>query len=92
MNNAKAQRKAERRRKLVNRKRRIQYRLRNINWAPQEEPMCTASNIHYELANRVRGLGAGGIGAMHPLGRRIGQVALEGSHTVMHAAELHESC
>jgi hypothetical protein len=36
--------------------------------------MMTASNIHYELADRVQGLSAGGIGAMHLLARRIGLI------------------
>jgi hypothetical protein len=36
--------------------------------------MFTASNIHYELADRVHGLGPGGIGAMHLLARRTGLI------------------
>jgi hypothetical protein len=36
--------------------------------------MFTASNIRYELADRVRGMGPGGIGAMHGLARRTGLV------------------
>ena len=66
------QSKAERKRRLINRKRRIQYRLRDINWAPQDKPMFTAGNIQYELADRMHGLGPGGIGAMHLLARRTG--------------------
>jgi hypothetical protein len=61
--------------KLVNRKRRIQHRLRERTWAPQDRPMLAASNIHYELADRVRGLGPGGIGAVHHLARRVGLIA-----------------
>jgi hypothetical protein len=34
--------------------------------------MFTAGNIHYELADKTRGLGAGGIGAMHLLAKRSG--------------------
>jgi hypothetical protein len=34
--------------------------------------MISASNIHYELGERVHGLGAGGIGAIHLLVRRFG--------------------
>src|SRR5688500_1103035 len=34
--------------------------------------MLTASNIHYEVAERSRGLSYGGIGAMHLLVRRLG--------------------
>ena len=33
--------------------------------------MMTASNIHYESADRVRGLSAGGIGALFLLAQRI---------------------
>src|SRR4051812_49391241 len=36
--------------------------------------MMTAHNIHYELAGRVQGLAAGGIGAMLLLARRIGLI------------------
>ena len=62
------------RHELVNRKRRIEYRLRDRQWPPQERPMFTASNIHYELSDRVAGLGPGGIGAMHLLARRTGLI------------------
>ena len=63
-----------RRRTLENRKRRIAWRLRDIDWEAQPKPMLAASNIHYELAERSRGLAAGGIGAMHLLARRVGLV------------------
>ena len=36
--------------------------------------MMTATNIHYELADRVQGLSAGGIGAMLTLARRTGLI------------------
>ena len=36
--------------------------------------MYTASNIHYEHSDRVRGLGSGGIGAMHRLAQHVGLV------------------
>jgi hypothetical protein len=36
--------------------------------------MMTAANIHYELADRVQGLSAGGIGAMLLLARRTGLI------------------
>ncbi|MGD2110767.1 MAG: hypothetical protein PVI86_15420 [Phycisphaerae bacterium] len=72
MSKIRAQSKAERKRKLANRKRRIQYRLRDMHWEAQDKPMFTACNVHYEVADRVRGLGPGGIGAMHLLARRTG--------------------
>src|SRR3954447_16024077 len=36
--------------------------------------MMTASNIHYEIADRVRGIAPGGIGAIHLLARKIGLI------------------
>ncbi len=63
-----------RQRKLRNRKRRIQRRLRAIDWPAQTEPMFRATNIHYELSERIRGLAAGGIGLMHRLAQRVGLI------------------
>jgi hypothetical protein len=60
--------------KLINRKRRIVRRLRKRAWEFRDRPMLAASNIHYELADRVAGLGSGGIGAMHLLARRTGLI------------------
>jgi hypothetical protein len=57
---------------LKNRKRRIERRLAPKFWRPQDSPMFSASNIHYEVADRTRGLGCGGIGAMHRLARQSG--------------------
>ena len=34
----------------------------------------TASNIHYEIAERCRGIGVGGIGAIHTLVRQLGLI------------------
>jgi len=58
--------------KLQRRKQRIQYRLRNINWKEQNKPMLSASNIHYDIADRSRGLVYGGIGGIQLLARRTG--------------------
>ena len=60
------------RQRLTNSKLRIEYRLRKINWPEQPEPMFSASNIHYEVADRTRAIGCGGIGAMHLLARHSG--------------------
>ena len=60
------------RRRLANGKRRIAYRLREIHWPEQSKPMLSASNIHYEVAQRARALACGGIGAMHLLARQTG--------------------
>ena len=69
MSRNRAQSKTERKRRLINRKRRIQYRLGDRHWTDQPRPMFRASNIHYELADRARGLVPGGIGAMHLVAR-----------------------
>jgi hypothetical protein len=62
------------RKSLARCKRRIQYRLRLKQWPDQPRPMFQASNIHYERAERTRGLAAGGIGAIHLLAQRVGLV------------------
>src|SRR5881296_3635852 len=56
-------------------KRRIERRLRRRHGTAQLEPMLRGRNIHYEGSDRVRGLGAGGIGAMHLLAQRTGLTA-----------------
>jgi hypothetical protein len=62
------------RRKLANGKRRIERRL-DKNVLPEvDQPMFSASNIHYEIGDRVRGVAHGGIGAIHLLARRIGLI------------------
>lgn len=50
--------------------------------------MFTASNIHYELADKTRGLSAGGIGAMHLLARRSGLV--QAIDERLHLLKLHK--
>jgi hypothetical protein len=42
--------------KLKQRKHKIQYQLRDINWKEQNKPMFAASNIHYDIADRTHGL------------------------------------
>ena len=42
------------RQQLYNGKRRIEHRLRPIQWAAQKWPMLSASNIHYDVAGRTR--------------------------------------
>ena len=65
----------ERNHRILNeRQRRILNRIENRPGPEREEPMMTASNIHYELADRVQGLSAGGIGAIHLLARRTGLI------------------
>ena len=87
MSNRKHEKAVKRKRKLWNRRCRIKYRLRDRAWSPRDRPMFTAGNIHYELADRVRGLGPGGIGAMHLLARRSG--LLEDIDRRLHLLKIH---
>ena len=60
------------REKLARRKRRIQKRLDKSDLGDCSKPMLTASNIRYEIGERSRGIGYGGIGAMHLLVGKLG--------------------
>ena len=59
---------------LRNRKQRIQRRLVPKNREEQPQPMFQASNIHYEMAERVQAVNCGGIGAMHLMVQRLGLI------------------
>jgi len=76
------------RKKLVRGKRRNQYRLRDIEWEDQPDPMFSAGNIQYELADRSRGLACGGIGAIHLLARRSGLI--EAIDRRLHLLKIHK--
>ena len=73
--------------KLLQRKRRILKRIENRPGPQRQSPMMTASNIQYELADRVGGLAAGGIGAMLLLARRIGLIT--GIDQKLHVLKVH---
>jgi hypothetical protein len=60
------------RRQLARRKRRIARRLDKNDNRGCERPMLTASNIHYEIAERTRATAHGGIGLIHLLVRTLG--------------------
>ena len=75
------------RRLVTNGKRRIQYRLRDRTWEAQKDPMLTASNIQYEMADRTRGLAVGGIGMVHLLARRTGLI--EAIDQALHVLKIH---
>ena len=61
-------------RQLNRRKRRILRRIKNQPGVERHQPMMTASNIHYEIADRTRAISPGGIGAIHLLAQRLGLV------------------
>ena len=56
---------------LAARKRRIKRRLDKTK-LDGDCPMLSASNIHYEIADRTRAISAGGIGMVHQMVRRLG--------------------
>jgi Transposase DDE domain group 1 len=74
-NSAKNQKRERNRRLLNERKRRLLKRIENRPGPERDQPMMTASNIHYELADRAQGLTAGGIGVIHMLARTTGLIA-----------------
>jgi hypothetical protein len=91
-------RNAEKRRRrnreiLRDRQRRILDRIQNRPQPDCERPMMTATNIHYELADRVQGLSPGGIGAMLLLARNTGLIAdIDRSlHLLKRHSPYHES-
>jgi len=84
----KRQKRAERKRKLQQRRRRVLRRLEHRQGDIRDDPILTASNIHYELADRTQGLGAGGIGAMQMLARRSGLI--EGLDDRLHLLKVHQ--
>jgi hypothetical protein len=81
------------RKQLAQRKRRIEYRLRDRQWPQQAEPMFRSQNLHYELSDRGSGLSHGGIGAMHLLARRTGLIEAidQRVHVLKRHLPYHES-
>jgi hypothetical protein len=78
----------ERDRKILQqRRRKILLRIKNRPAPEREAPMITASNIHYELGERVHGLSAGGIGAMVLLARSTGLISAIDNH--LHLLKRH---
>jgi Transposase DDE domain group 1 len=62
------------RQQLARRKRRIERRLDKNDIQGLERPLFTATNIHYEISDRDRGIAHGGIGVIHALARRLGLI------------------
>ncbi len=62
------------REKLARSKRRVERRLDKTNLDGCSKPIMTASNIHYEIADRCHGITVGGIGTFHALARRLGLI------------------
>jgi hypothetical protein len=69
---------------LEKRKQRLQKRLERRQWPEQSKPMFRAQNIQYELADRVRAIDSGGIGAFHILAKNSGLIdAINGNVSLL---------
>jgi hypothetical protein len=81
------------RQQLQRRKRRLQRRLDPANLPGSDQPIMTASNIHYEISDRCQAISHGGIGAIHALARRIGLIdAIDAQlHLLKFPLPYHES-
>ena len=53
-------------------KQNLEIRLKRKEYEDQEKPIFKGTNIHYEIADRTRAIGYGGIGAMHTLVCKLG--------------------
>ena len=58
--------------KLAQRKRKIRKRLGNRSLPEEPRPMLNPGTIQYEMADRVRGITCGGIGAVQMLVQKLG--------------------
>jgi hypothetical protein len=78
---------------LKNRKNRIERRLDKKRLGNTSRPAFSATNIHYEIADRVQGISHGGIGALHLLAQRIGLIEAidQDLHLLLFHKPYHES-
>jgi hypothetical protein len=74
-------------------KRRIRRRLDRPVTAPSPDPVFTASNIHYDVADKAHALSCGGIGAIHLLVKKLGlaEAIDERLHLLKYHLPYHES-
>ena len=81
------------RRQLNQRKRRLERRLDKTNLQGSARPMFTATNIHFEISDRDRGIAHGGIGAIHTVARQLGLIDAIDRRVVLFKIHLpyHES-
>jgi hypothetical protein len=78
---------------LANRKSRIERRLDKKRLGNTSRPAFTATNLHYEIADRTHGIAHGGIGAFHLLAQRIGLIddIDQNLHLLLFHKPYHES-
>jgi Transposase DDE domain group 1 len=62
-------------------------RLDKNDLSGMEQPMFTAANIHYEIADRTRGFCHGGIGAIHVLAEKLGLI--DAINERLHLLKIH---
>ena len=80
-------------RQLNRRKQRIARRIKNRPGVERARPMLAASNIRYEISEKVRAIAPGGIGAIHILAKKLGLVhdIDENLHLLKRHLPYHES-
>jgi hypothetical protein len=78
---------------LKKRKQNLNKRLERRAWPEQSKPMFTARNIEYEMAEKMRAIDCGGLGAFHMLARRTGLIPAidERLHLLKRHLPYHES-
>jgi hypothetical protein len=78
---------------IERRKRRITQRLDRTDLSGCDRPIMTMSNVHYEIADRIRATTAGGIAAFHRLVKKLGLDAAIDDHLQLFKIHLpyHES-
>ena len=78
---------------LAQRKEHLEERLERKQYPEHPNPLLRAQNIHYEMAERVRAIDCGGIGAFHQLACRSGLVDAinENVHLLKRHLPYHES-
>ena len=72
---------------MAKRKRKIAKRIKRKQWKNQPKPMFTASNIHYEMDGRHKGIACGGIGIIHLMNKKSGFV--EEIDSALHLLKRH---
>jgi len=85
---SKQNKRKERNKKLQKHKRNIESRIDKRKLPDNvESPMISASNIHYDLSEKVHALGAGGIGVIHKMVRSSGLI--DDIDKNLHVLKLH---
>lgn len=78
---------------LKRKKREIEKRLERKQWEEQDQPMFTARNIHYEIAEKTQAINCGGVGAIHQMILKSGLVDEINKHVKLLKSHIpyHES-